>query len=204
MSPRLPLALMLAAVLTGCGGPSAANVELRKKNQQLSEEVAKLRGRADADAAAIAVLQRQAAEGGGTATTAPADRLRQLFMASALRLGRLTGAADLDPARPGNDGLKVYVTPTDFDGDTLKAAGSFLVEATDPTQSPEPLLGRWEFPVERARELWYGKAMLYEYVLPCPWAQPPQAKEARLKVTFVDALTGRTIGPVETKVALAP
>jgi hypothetical protein len=197
MTTRRLLPFVVLASVVGCGRPDAANVELRKQNQELQERLTALERERAADRATIEALQQPASPG----TTRPAlsyAQLQNLVTVAGLKINRLTGPDPDDPKR----GLKVYVVPTDTDGEAIKAAGSFVVEATDPTRSPEPLLGRWVFSTADARTLWYGRAMLHEYVLPAPWPQPVQAGEARIKVTFTDALTGRSFGPVETRVKL--
>jgi len=78
-------------------------------------------------------------------------------------------------------------------GDAIKAAGAFTIEAFDLDVPEHPLVGTWKFSVEQARESWYGKAMLYEYVLTCPWQAGPTHAKLTVKVTFTDALTGLTL-----------
>ena len=112
--------------------------------------------------------------GVATPTTVPSlphERLATLFTTHGLQFGRLTGPADLDPKQPGEDGLKVYVVPTDGHGQPLKAAGSFVVEAFDLAKGDNARIGRWEFPLDQAAKNWFGQAMLYTYVLPAPWQQ---------------------------------
>jgi outer membrane murein-binding lipoprotein Lpp len=193
ISKRLIAVSVLAAfvpalLLAGCSKPSGANINLRKQNQELRRQVESLQRQHDADAAA---LRGQSS----TAATAPAishDQARQLFTVHGIKLGRLTGSADLDPNKPGDEGLKVYVVPLDDQGEKLKAAGSFVVDAFDLAKQGEQRIGHWEFPVDDARKNWFGSALLYEYVLPAAWQTPPEHPEVTLKVTFTDALTGRS------------
>lgn len=191
--------LMLCVAAAGCGRPDAANIALRRENQQLHAELEQLRRQHAGD-----VAQMKAMQPGGTAPSVqlPVEQLENLFTVADLKIGRLTGPADLDMRSPGVEGIKVYTSPVDEAGDVVKMAGAFLVEVTDPARSPEPLLGRWTFPVEDAQKNWHGMSLLQTYVLACPWENRPEAKEARVKVTFTDALTGRVIGPVEKKVKL--
>jgi hypothetical protein len=179
----------LAVALIGCGAkPNAAAIELRKTLQ-------------DRDAKIVDLDRRLAAANGQVSSyqstqpalaTLPADRLAKLFTTHGIRLGRLTGGADLTYARTGvHDGLKVYVIPFDETGDELKAGGSITVEAFD-LAADKPLIGKWAFPPEQTKTLWNGQALLYEYVLPCPWQTPPSRPELTVKVTFTDELTGRT------------
>src|SRR5207248_391538 len=112
-----------------------------------------------ADAAQIRALENR---NGAAASTLPQDRLNHLFTVHGIQFGRLTG---LDEAGL----LKVYVVPTDDAGQQLKAAGSFVVEAFDLASKEQTLVARREFSVDDARKLWFGQALLYEYVLPVPW-----------------------------------
>jgi hypothetical protein len=194
--PLVPL-LILGALLPapgGCGligGPrNSANIELRKENQTLRDQVATLERQVQENAAVI----RSREEASGTLQTLPRERLGRLFTTHDVKLGRLTGGADLDPRRPGHEGLKVYVTPTDGDGDPLKAAGAFTVEAFDVAAAGGPArVGAWAFDVEAARRQWSSVLNRYNYVLTCPWqSPPPRGGSLHVVVTFVDELTGGT------------
>src|SRR3954452_4154622 len=114
-------------ICTSCSSPSTANIELRKEKQALQDQIAELNRVHQADQATIQGLQNQI----GTLPTLPQNRLDQLFTVHGLELGRLTGGADLDPKKPGDEGIKVYATPTDDDGEPIKAAGTFVIEAFD-------------------------------------------------------------------------
>jgi hypothetical protein len=175
-------------LLSGCSKPSAANIELRKQNQDLRGKVEQLTRARDGDAATIRSLQNDK----GTLPTLPKDRIDRLFTTHGLEIGRLTGGARANRDSTFDDSLKVYVVPTDASGDPIKAAGSFVVEAFDLSRSDSPLLGRWEFSVDASREHWYGDALLYEYVLPCPLPQRPRPDRVTVRVTFVDELTQRS------------
>jgi hypothetical protein len=169
----------------GCTTPDKANIALRKQNQQLHEQITTLQRVHQADQATLAGLQA-----GSTVPTLPQDRLEQLFTVHGFSIGRLTGGADLDRERPGDEGLKVYVTPTDQQGDALKAAGSFEVEAFDLALEGNQKIGAWSFPLQEAQKNWYG-ALLKCYVLSCPWQAAPRHARLTVKITFTDALTGR-------------
>jgi hypothetical protein len=192
---RLFAALRLTGVVTlavpvllqtGCTTPSAANIELRKQNQQLREEVASLKLAREGDAATIQSLESKV----GTVPTLPGDRLGQLFTTHGLALKRLTGGADLDPARPGDEGLQIYAVPTDQEGQPLKAAGSFTVEAFDLAAQPASI-GKWTFDLKQSKDAWNGSAMAYHYALKAIWQTPPAHEDLTVKVTFHDELTGR-------------
>lgn len=174
---------------TGCASkPDAANIELRKQNQALLDRIRLLEARSQQDQATIRSLESRIP----TVPVLPDERIRQLFTPADLKLGRLTGWATWTESGQARDGLKVYVVPLDADGDELKSAGAFRVEAFDLTKE-NPRIGRWDFSTEEARMLWYGSGLLYEYVLPCPFEVSVDASELTLRVTFTDLLTQRVI-----------
>lgn len=176
------------AFLAGCGGaPSKANIELRKQNQALSDRVAQLDRRHDADVAAIRGLQAQAT----TVPVLPQDRLDQLFTVAGLKFGRLTGGYHPDPNTYGDTMLKVYVVPVDESGDELKAAGSFHVDLFDLALKSNNRIGSWDFDLATSRSDWNGSGLLYTYVLDCPWQTAPVDPKLTARVTFTDALTHR-------------
>ena len=124
-------------------------------------------------------------------TFEPPQRLENLFTTHGLVLGRLTGGADLDPATPGDEGLKVYAGLTDQSGQKFKAAGSFVVEAFDLSMPQDNRLGRWTIDLNQAKDAWNGLLLQYGYVLTLPWQRPPAHPDVTVKVTFRDELTGR-------------
>lgn len=177
-------ASLLLPLVGGCRGPNKANIELRKRSQDLVEQVDRLTAenrqlRAD--------LRRQESQGEALPTL-PADRLEDLWTVADLEFGRLTG---IDWRAPGTP-LKVYLRPLDTGRSPLKAAGSITVEAFD-LDAEDVRLGKWEFPLEEAKQLWTSLGPLNEYVLVCPWDGEPPAEGTNLvvKATFTDALTQR-------------
>lgn len=170
---------------TGCGSPSKANVELRKQVQDLQSQVARLRRQHEADLMETQGLRDRS----GTLPTLPTERLARLFTTHGLEFGRLTGGADLDPKKPGDEGLAVYIVPVDQTGEKLKAAGSFNVEAFDLAEPKDPLVGRWHFDLEQARKAWSGWLLDYSYILICPWKKTPKHADLTVKVRFLDELT---------------
>jgi hypothetical protein len=187
--PRFACVVILAALTGGCVKPSGANIELRKQNQELRDKLAAAEKAREGDAQTIRALEGRV----GTVPTLPKERLDRLFTVHGLSLGRLTGGLDEDPHKPGDEGIKVYAAPTDDQGEPLKAAGSFTIEAFDLANAQSPLLGKWTFDTAAARAAWNGAMFSYQYILKCPWPQtgPPAHEELTLKVTFTDELTGR-------------
>src|SRR5947207_5440695 len=158
-----------ALSLFGCGRPSKANVELRKQNQALQNQIADLKRQHEADLASIRNLQSSAP----TVPTLPPERLEKVVTTYGLKIGRLTGGADLDPNQPGDDGLKIYVAPVDRTGEAIKAAGSFVVEAFDLAKPGDTRIGRWEFPTDQVQKYWVNFLTQTNYVLPAPWQNGP-------------------------------
>jgi hypothetical protein len=189
ISNRLPAVCASSLALfcflaAGCKGPNPANIELRKENQQLRARVDELNRRHDADVAQIRATQTQT---GAVVPTLSPGRLDQLFTVHGIQLGRLTGV------NPEGE-LKVYVTPTDESGQSIKAAGSFVIDAFDLARADHPQIGHWEFPVEAAKRNWVGQALLHCYVLSLPWQGPggaPEHPQLTVRVVYTDALTGR-------------
>jgi hypothetical protein len=174
-------------VAAGCSSPSRANIELRKENQKLQTQIAHLNSQHEADVATIQSYERNRP----AVPTLPEDRLEKLFTTHGIMLGRLTGGDDWDPSKPGDDGLKIYAAPVDGQGDAIKAAGSFKVQAFDLDDPAKPLIGTWTFNESQTRNLFYNHLMLYTYVLTCPWQIVPQHDHLTITVTFDDELTGR-------------
>jgi hypothetical protein len=123
--------------------------------------------------------------------TLPQERLDQLYTAHGLWFGRATGGDDSDTSKPGDDGLKIAVTAVDEQGDVIKSAGSFKVEAFDLADPQNPLIGTWNFSAEQTRSMFYSHLTLYTFILRCPWQTVPRHSDLTVKVTFDDLLTGR-------------
>ena len=155
------------------------------------------------DAAAMRAVEQSR----GTLQTLPSDRLDRLFTATDLKIGRLTGGARSNPEGSADDAIKIHVVPTDQSGDEVKLAGSFVIEAFDLNEPDSPLVGHWEFNTDEARRHWYGDALLYEYVLPCPLKTAPRHESLTVHVRFTDELTQRTFEAqkiIKLKLSAAP
>jgi hypothetical protein len=110
-----------------------------------------------------------------------------------LSFGSLTGGYKQNEGDQQYSGVAVYVTPTDDDGQTLKAAGSFDITVFDLAVPEKPLVAHKTFSLEEAKAAWNGRAMLYGYVLKVPFTAQPQHPSLLVRVEFTDALTGRKI-----------
>jgi hypothetical protein len=191
---------VLLLCLTGCGSPSSANIELRKQNQSLKDNVDHLTAQHLRDVDALAACQR----GHPTTATLSPDRLEQLTTTHGLSFGRLTGGDNPDPTQLLDTQLKVFIAPVDEDGVPIKAAGSFVVEAFDLGDPAKPLVGTWHFDLAQTRGLFFSRFAMYTYVLTCPWKSPPPHADLTVRVTFDDALTGREfVDQTRVKVRLA-
>jgi len=190
------LAVLACALLAGgCTTPNKANIELRKQNADLRSQIQTLERRHEGDVASLRAAERMH---GTRVPVLPPDRIASLFTVDGLQLGRLTGADPDDPTV-----IKVYAVPIDAAGDVLKAAGSFSVDAFDLAAKNDNRIGHWEFAVDQAAKDWFGKAMLYTYVLSCPLSEAPQHGDITLRVTFTDALTQRVF-TVQKIVRISP
>jgi hypothetical protein len=182
------IAGLIIAVAGGCSSPSKPNIALRRQNATLRQEVESLKLARDADAATIRGLESRAT----TVPFLPNDRIGKLFTAHGLRLGKLTGGWDRDRNSPGDEGLQIFVVPTDQQGDEIKAAGTFVVDAFNLARSGETRLGHWEISVDDASKKWLGNALQYGFIFELPWQTVPSGSEVTVRVTFTDELTGRT------------
>ena len=73
----------------------------------------------------------------------------------------------------GDEGVKIYVVPTDQAGDPIKTSGMFKVELFDLAANGTKL-GEWNFDHEQSAKAWNGNRLIYGYVLECPWQQAPK------------------------------
>lgn len=171
--------------LAGCGSPNQANIELRKKNQGLEGQVTGLEEQVQAQRRMIASLQ---AAHPTTQHLGPGE-LQKLYVAYGIKFARMTGGADLDIRSPGDEGLRIYITPYDETGQPIQAAGSVVVEAFDLDEPRDSRVGRWEFSAVETRKHWQSLLLESAYVLTCPWQKIPRHSLLTIRVTFTDELT---------------
>jgi len=168
-----------------CARPSQANIQLRKENQQLQ-------GKLDTAERELAALKtpRVNVPATGPIIDITAGQFGPLFTVGKIELKPLTGGDDFD-GKPGDDGVKVYLTPIDVAGDKIKAAGWITIDLFDLQKSGDQRISHCEYTPEQAKQYWYSLLTLYEYIVPCKWQAPPQHSELTVRVTFIDALTRR-------------
>ena len=179
--------LVTVSCLAGCGPPSSANIKLRKNNQDLRSQIAQLQRQHEMDEATINGLENSVP----SVATLPPERLNRLFTTHGLRIGRLSGGADLDLKKQGDEALRIYVVPTDQTREPIKAAGSWTIEAFDLARGEDTRIGKWTHSAEEAKDLWNGYLNQYGYMLTNQWQTAPTHSELTVRVTFVDELTGR-------------
>ncbi|HDZ20641.1 hypothetical protein LCGC14_0274460 [marine sediment metagenome] len=184
----VPLAgVLLAGLLLGCG-PS--------KLDQLEEQLATARLEADKLNEENTRLTKAVAdqeEQIETLLILGDKRLENIYHVHQVRLGRWSGGFDLD-GQGGDDGVKVYLSPTDQDGTAIKAAGSLTVQLYDLAAPPDQnFLGEYHWTVEELGKQWSSGFMSYHFSLECPWQSgPPANEQITIRATFVDYLTGKT------------
>jgi hypothetical protein len=192
---------VLLALTGGCADTTV--IDLRREITQLNDTIRQKDTQIVEQQSTIAELNRQIEAARGLTQ---AD-METIVHPEKLVIGSLSGGDDYD-GQPGDDGVTLYLQPTDRDGDALKVAGKITVELYDLANPPDQnLLGIVEVPVEKARELWYGKLMTQHYTVKCPWprGRKPAHPEVTVRATFVDFLTRRVMTAQQTfTVKLAP
>jgi len=185
LAGRLVLLGVLAAPGTGGCEPFRA-ADLEPQLQQARQENARLK-------ADIRQLQQTLAERRKEIQTLRAlgeKRLDLLFHVRRIRLGRYTAGRDLDNT-PGDDGVRVYLSPLDQHGQPIKAAGTVRIRLFDLARPDGNLLAEHAFSVEEVGRHWQGWPLTYHYAFDCPWTRPPAGGEVTVRAEFTDYLTGK-------------
>ena len=81
---RLAIAGLSCATVAGCGGPNAANIELRKQNQMLAAQIQKLDQQHEGDLRVIKGLRERQ----GSVPTLTTTRLADLFTTHSIEFTR--------------------------------------------------------------------------------------------------------------------
>ncbi|MFP3937536.1 MAG: hypothetical protein ACLFVW_04275 [Phycisphaerae bacterium] len=185
----ITVVLTSAALLIGCNDTTGKVGVLHDRIADAEDRADKLQRKNTELRAELNALQQQVE----TLQEIGRDRLEKLYTVERIKLGRHTGAVDLDDDAGDHEGVKVFLQPVDDQGDALKAAGSATVELYDlAAPQGENLIGRYEWSVEELTEQWYGGFMAYHYALECEWETPPAHDEVTVRVVFTEYLTGKT------------
>lgn len=180
------LAALSLPLLAGCfGKPNQTNIALRKQAQTQQDQIDRLKQQLAAQQAETRGLQQHMP----TVPVLPPERLKNLFTTHGLKFGKLTSGIDTDPKKPGDEAVKVYVVPTDQEGQPIKASGTFTFDLYDLAQPDASHIGHWTFDVEQARQNWYGTLLDYTYAFTLPWQTVPKHADLAIHVTFLDELT---------------
>ncbi|MBU0640155.1 MAG: hypothetical protein KKB50_14915 [Planctomycetes bacterium] len=177
-----------AALWTGCAATPANEYE--RQISRLERTIAEKDHQLVAQKATIDELHRRLA----TARAFTPEQLAHIFYPETLVIDSLTGGADYD-GQPGDDGVTVYLKPTDRAGDTVKVAGDIRITLYDLANPPDQtLVGEYVIPADQAGPLWYGRLMTHHYTIRCPWLTgPPRHAELTIRASFVDYLTQRAM-----------
>ncbi len=179
-------ASLLAGLTVGCDlaatdlhGDLIAEQENARKLKQANDRLAQQLARQDEQVETLLALGDK--------------RLEQLYFTDRIQLGRHTGGWDLD-GQPGQDGIKIFLSPHDQYGSAIKAAGAATVQLYDLASPPDQnLIAEFDWPVEELPEAWASGFMSYHYTLNCSWGDNPPANDVvTVRVVFVDYLTGKT------------
>jgi len=187
------MSLLAALAVCGCqvqGKLDLLESQLRRQEGRQADLESKLAAaridlavsRKEADA-----LQAQLA-GRGEKTILP-EQADVLYRATGIQFNKLmTGGLDRDN-RPGDELLTAVLVPHDADGELVKLPGTIQLEVFDLTKSGDrQRIGRWEFSVEKSRDLWHRGWIRSGYLFKLPWQEIPESSELLLhaRLTTVD------------------
>jgi hypothetical protein len=194
----------LIFLAAGCNTVPAEKFQETQRELQLAQErAAKLEQQIAEEQQTNRQLQGQLARMRGLNRP---EMLEELVTPVRIELANLSGAYDTD-GQPGDDGLVLYVQPSDRDGHVIKAAGTIKVTVLDPLCPPNRnVVAQYNFDVPTTRKMWYGRLMTQHFTVRCPWpaGQVPIHDELLAHVVFTDLLTGRTMTAEHSYKVLLP
>ena len=123
----------------------------------------------------------------------PGVKVDQLYDLKKIEITRLTNLYDKN-----KDGKKekliVYLTPTDAEGDAIKASGAVDVQLWDLSKKgSSAMLGQWRIEPDKLKKLWFATMLTTNYRLTFDVADIISDTRSPLtvKIIFTDYLTGR-------------
>ena len=186
----LPVFALFGWSLYGCGGPAEQIAELNRQISTLQSTNRKLVANLEAQDKEIEKLN----EANRILGELKERRLDKLYSAKEITIDRLSGGLNID-GEIGDEGVVVYASLYDQEGHKFKVAGSidvFVYDLSNP-RAPEPI-ATYEYDVDQAKALWFGRALTYHYKIECPWQKrPPKGRSVRVSVRFLDYLTGHVL-----------
>lgn len=190
----LVLAVAIFIALAGCR--NTTETALWQQIDQLSKQNTDLKVQVDHLQKENQVLSDQIKQLAGLA---PQQRLDVLPAAKTIKINKHSGLFDKNGDGKA-DRLVVHLEVLDSDGDSIKAAGSAVIELWDLNAEPaNARLGVWEIAPTTFKTLW-GRGLMSNYFrIELPLSEPLAEKSRyTLKVTFTDYLTGRVLEAQDT------
>jgi len=107
-------------------------------------------------------------------------------------LGRHSGGVNVD-GKPGHDVIRVFLSPRDRDGSSIKAAGDVKIALYDlAAPGGKALISKHEFPVSEISKHWASGFITYQYSFDCKLLPAPTGDKITIHASFTDYLTGKT------------
>ena len=186
----LPVIALYGWSLSGCAGPAEQIADLNRQISTLQSTNRKLVANLEAQDKEIEKLKEANQILGDLKET----RLDKLYSAKTITIDRLSGGLNID-GEIGDEGVVVYASLYDQEGHKFKAAGAIDVFVSDLSNPRAPeLIASYEYDVDQAKELWFGRMLTYHYKIECLWQErPPAGRSVRVSVRFLDYLTGSVL-----------
>ncbi|MFQ5410646.1 MAG: hypothetical protein ACE5EC_00045 [Phycisphaerae bacterium] len=122
-------------------------------------------------------------------------KLADLIHVDRIDIANLSGGYD-DDGDGIDDGVRVYLQPSDQHGGALRATGKVHVRLYDLNNPPESQsVGEIKLEPEELAPLWYGRFLTSHYTLKVPWsagAKSAPHRKITVVATFTDLLSGRS------------
>lgn len=183
-------AFLFMVILPACNG--AQGTAQTTRIQALEDELEQCQRRRAAQDDRISELGRQIEQ-----LSAMPEARRQAAFPRVQRVDAAPLSGGYDDDRDGvDDGIVIYLSCHDEDGDAVKAPGMVRVRLLNlSAPAAQQVVGESTVEPEALRKLWYGRVASQHYAIRTPWAdgrrRPPAAKITAV-VTFTDLMTGRS------------
>lgn len=184
------LSLILPILMGGCPSSGGGGTSDRTRIQELSDQVATQSRTIEMQREQIDDLSTRLQR---VQAMSPNQKLDLLPHVTSVRLATLSGGYD-DNHDGIDDGIVLYISPVDQEGDVIKAAASVQVRLLDlSAQGDGQAVGQTSLDANQMKPLWFGKLGAH-YTVKIPWSggrnRPPAASITAV-VSFQDYLTGK-------------